>query len=175
MLIVTVPVVQLPPLVVMGVSGSGKSTIGSLLGERTGVPFIDGDALHPPSNVAKMAAGEPLDDDDRWPWLRAIGQTIADGVAAGAPMVVACSALKRRYRDELRSIVPDLRFALLTGSREILDGRVRSRSDHFMPAALLDSQLHALEPLEPDEAGVIVDNTGDTEDVVTRIIQALAR
>lgn len=158
----------------MGVSGSGKSTIGALLGARTGVRFIDGDALHPASNVAKMAAGEPLDDEDRWPWLGVIGQTIADGVAAGTPTIVACSALKRRYRDALRAAVPDLRFALLTSSREILDGRVRSRDHQFMPATLLDSQLEALEPLESDERGVVVDNSGNPEDVVTRIVSALA-
>ncbi|MCR2784317.1 MULTISPECIES: gluconokinase [unclassified Microbacterium] len=171
----TEPAVPLPPLVVMGVSGSGKSTIGSLLGQRTGVPFIDGDALHPASNVAKMAAGEPLDDDDRWPWLQAIGHAIADGVEVGSPTIVACSALKRRYRDALRAAVPELRFALLTSSRDVLDGRVRGRGDHFMPATLLDSQLDALEPLEPDEAGVIVDNTGDPEEVVARIVRAFAR
>lgn len=135
-----------PPVVVMGVAGSGKSTVGALLAERLGVPFVDGDALHPPANVAKMAAGVPLDDDDRAPWLDAVGARLAQG-----RVVIACSALRRAYRDRLRDAAPATRFVLLHGTRELLASRLQSRVDHFMPAALLDSQLATLELPTPGE------------------------
>lgn len=141
-------------VVVMGVSGSGKSTVGQLVADALGVPFVDGDDLHPPANVAKMAAGIPLDDDDRAPWLRAVGRTLADSGPAGA--VVACSALKRSYRDLIRAEAPGTVFAELDGTRELLAGRM-DRPGHFMPASLLDSQLATLEPLQPDEAGLRLD------------------
>jgi gluconokinase len=136
----------------MGVSGSGKSTVGAELAARLGVPFVDGDALHPVANVAKMAAGIPLDDADRWPWLDAVGTRLAE-----SPVVVACSALRRSYRDRLRAAAPDVRFVLLDGSRELLAARTGARLDHFMPPALLDSQLATLERPAPDEHVLVYD------------------
>lgn len=130
----------------MGVSGSGKSTVGALLAARLGVPFVDGDALHPASNVAKMAAGIPLDDDDRAPWLDAVGARLAQG-----GVVVACSALRRAYRDRLRDAAPAARFVLLHGNRDLLASRIAERVGHFMPAALLASQLAILELPTPGE------------------------
>ena len=144
-----------PPLIViMGVSGSGKSTVGALLAETLGVPFADADDLHPASNVAKMAAGVPLTDGDRWPWLERVGGALAAASASG--LVIACSALKRPYRDAIRHAAPGAVFVHLDGSRELLEKRLAGRAGHFMPAALLDSQLASLEPLESDEAGMTV-------------------
>jgi len=136
----------------MGVSGSGKSTVGALLAQRLGVPFVDGDVLHPPANVAKMAAGIPLDDDDRAPWLDAVGARLAEG-----DVVVACSALRRAYRERLRSAAPATRFVLLHGTRELLASRVATRLDHFMPATLLDSQLATLELPDATEGVCVYD------------------
>ena len=153
-----------PLVVVMGVSGSGKSTVGAALARRLGVPFEDGDDLHPPENVAKMAAGHPLDDDDRRPWLDAVGTWLAGHPAGG---VVACSALRRAYRDRLRGHAPGVRFLLLTGSPEVIARRQADRPGHFMPASLLRSQLATLEPLRPDEAGVAL----DVDQGVDRIVQ----
>lgn len=141
-------------VVVMGVSGCGKSTVGALLADRLGVPFLDADSLHPPANLAKMARGVPLDDADRRPWLRLVGAALA---AADGGAVVACSALRRSYRDVLREAAPDLRFVHLVGTREALAARMRSREGHFMPVSLLDTQLASLEPLEPDEPAVELD------------------
>lgn len=141
-------------VVVMGVSGCGKSTVGELLAATLGIDFLDGDSLHPTANVAKMHAGHPLDDADRLPWLEAVGQALA---ADPNGMVIACSALKRSYRDLIRAEAPGTVFVHLAGSREILDERVNSRPGHFMPASLLDSQLATLEPLGADEAGVVLD------------------
>lgn len=139
-------------VVVMGVSGSGKTTVGKLLAQEIGGSFIDGDDLHPEANVAKMAAGIPLGDADRAPWLEMIGEEF---VRAGEKsLVVACSALKKSYREILRRADPAVRFVLLEGSRELLAARLGARSSgHFMPPSLLQSQLETLEPLEPDEAG----------------------
>ena len=148
-------------IVVMGVSGSGKSTVGSALAQRLRVPFIDADTLHPPTNIAKMAAGEPLDDDDRYPWLEEVGQWLADHRDGG---VVACSALKRTYRDQLRAHCPRVEFLHLRGSPELIGSRLAARSGHFMPGALLQSQFDALEPLGPDERGVVVDLDEDAQD-----------
>ncbi len=134
------------PIVVMGVSGSGKSTVGALLAAQLGMPFIDGDALHPAANKRKMAAGIALDDADRAPWLDAIAQALAR-----APAVIACSALKRRYRDRLRMAAPDLNFVYLAGSRALLAQRVGRRRHEFMPPELLDSQIALLEPPGGDE------------------------
>ncbi|MFT4030657.1 MAG: gluconokinase [Protaetiibacter sp.] len=144
--------VQPGSVVVAGVSGSGKSTVGALLAARLGVPFADGDALHPPANLAKMASGIPLDDADRWPWLDAVGERLA-----ASPVVVACSALRRAYRDRLRAAAPGARFVLLDGSRELLEARMAARTDHFMPPALLDSQLATLERPDPDERVLVYD------------------
>jgi gluconokinase len=145
---------RMPVLVVMGVSGSGKSTVGSALAAQLGVPFVDSDDLHPAANVVKMSAGVPLTDDDRWPWLALVGRQLAGAEATG--MVVACSALKRSYRDAIRAEEPAVRFVYLEADHELLETRVQHRPDHFMPASLLDSQLATLEPLAADEPGITV-------------------
>ena len=159
-----------PLVVVMGVSGSGKSTVGALLAESLGAPFTDGDDLHPPANVAKMAAGIPLDDDDRWPWLAAVGRTLAGAGPAG--LVVACSALKRVYRDAIRAEAPTVRFVELDSSPTLLAARM-VRPGHFMPPSLLASQLATLEPLAADEPGVRIPNDDPPAVVVTRAVAAL--
>ncbi|MEZ0448004.1 gluconokinase [Cellulomonas sp. ICMP 17802] len=150
-------------LVVMGVSGCGKSTVGALLAQRLGVAFLDADSLHPPANLAKMAGGVPLTDADRWPWLRLVGAALA---AEPHGAVVACSALRRPYRDLLREAAPDLRFVHLVGTRAQLAARMSSRDGHFMPVSLLDTQLATLEPLAPDEPGVELDCTLDPGSLV---------
>jgi gluconokinase len=152
----------------MGVSGSGKSTIGAALADRLGIPFVDGDALHPLTNVERMAAGLPLRDEDRWPWLAAVGARLAEG-----DVVVACSALKRSYRDAILDEAPGARFIHLTGSHELLDERMQQRLDHFMPPSLLESQLATLEPLAADEPGVAIENVGPVDAVVTAILDAI--
>jgi carbohydrate kinase (thermoresistant glucokinase family) len=143
--------------VVMGVSGCGKSEVGQRLARALGVRFLEGDAYHSAANVAKMGAGIPLDDDDRADWLRTLQAEIALARARGEGLVLACSALKRRYRDLLRAADPGLRFAHLSGPRELIDQRMRARTAHYMPASLLDSQLRDLEPLQQDEAGLLLD------------------
>ncbi|MES2742687.1 MAG: gluconokinase [Pseudomonadota bacterium] len=143
--------------VVMGVSGCGKSEVGRLLATALNAPFIEGDQFHPAQNVAKMSAGTPLDDADRRDWLLRLQAEIASARAAGTPLVLACSALKRRYRDVLRAGDPGLRFAHLHGARAVLAARLDGRAGHFMPASLLDSQLRDLEPLQDDEAGLQLD------------------
>lgn len=144
-------------MVIMGVSGSGKSTVGRLLGQRLGVPFIDGDDLHPAANKDKMRTGTPLNDDDRRPWLQEIGRTLSAHQQGGAGIIVACSALKRRYRDLLREHAPDVVFLHLQGSADTLSARMAARKHEFMPATLLVSQLEALEPLEAHERQVLLD------------------
>ncbi len=144
-----------PVLVLMGVSGCGKSTVGGVLAGRLGWDLGEGDDLHPPANVAKMASGHPLTDDDRWPWLALVRQWIDERVTAGTPGVITCSALKRSYRDVLRS--QHVVFVHLTGTREQLLARLAGRHGHFMPAALLDSQLADLEPPGPDEQAISID------------------
>lgn len=149
-------------VVVGGISGSGKSTVGAALAERLGVEFCDGDDLHPEANVAKMRAGTPLTDEDRWPWLDAIAAWLAEREAG----VVACSALRRSYRDHLRAAVPDVEVLLLHGDADLIRERQASRGQHFMPASLLDSQIATLEPLEPDEAGATLDVADPVEEIV---------
>jgi gluconokinase len=144
-----------PVLVVMGVAGSGKSTLAALLAQRLGWPLQEGDALHPQANVDKMAAGQPLDDADRWPWLRLVAAWIDARVAAGEPGIVTCSALRRTYRDGLRR--EGVRFVHLTGERHLLAQRMLDRSGHFMPHSLLDSQLATLEAPGADEAAITID------------------
>jgi carbohydrate kinase (thermoresistant glucokinase family) len=147
-------------IVLMGVAGCGKSTIGGVLAGRLGWPLAEGDDLHPPENVAKMAAGHPLDDEDRWPWLQRIRAWIDGRIAAGESGLVTCSALKRRYRDVLRGDPEhdgDVVFVYLHGTREQLLARLTARQGHFMPPSLLDSQLADLEPPEPDERALRID------------------
>ncbi|MCX5383386.1 gluconokinase [Streptomyces sp. NBC_00083] len=158
-------------IVVMGVAGTGKTTIGPLVAARLGVPYAEGDDFHPPANVAKMSAGVPLDDADRGPWLDAIGAW-AHG-RAGLGGVVSSSALKRSYRDRLRAAAPGVVFLHLAGDRALIERRMAERKGHFMPAALLDSQFATLQPLAPDEAGVAVDVSGTPESIAERAAAAL--
>ena len=157
-------------IVVMGVAGCGKSTVGAALAERLGAGFLDGDSLHPPANIDKMAAGTPLNDDDRAPWLAEIGRRFP---ASNCALVIACSALKRSYRDIIRSADPSVVFVHLHGTRELLNARMTARPGHFMPASLLDSQLDTLEPLEDGEAGIVVDIASPVEDIVNDVHAAL--
>jgi gluconokinase len=155
----------------MGVSGSGKSMVGAALAQRLRVPFVDADTLHPRANIAKMAAREPLNDDDRYPWLEKVGEWLADHRDGG---VVSCSALKRNYRDRLRMCCPRVEFLHLSGSPELIGGRLAARSGHFMPAALLRSQFDALEPLGADEAGATVDAGQGVDAVVDAFLAGSA-
>ena len=159
-------------VIVMGVSGCGKTTIGDLVARGLGVPFLDGDSLHPVENVAKMAAGTPLTDEDRWPWLATVGGQLA--AAGDSGLVLACSALRRSYRDAIRAQAPDTVFLHLHGSKEVLGARVEGRSGHFMPPALLESQLATLEPLEADERGVVVDIAAPVSQVVAEALAGIA-
>jgi gluconokinase len=160
-------------VVVMGVAGTGKTTIGPLLAARFGVPYAEGDEFHPQANIAKMSAGVPLTDDDRRPWLDAIGAWAHERSGLGG--VVSCSALKRSYRDRLRAAAPGLVFVHLTGGRALIEDRMSHRRGHFMPTALLDSQFATLEPLGPDEPGVEVDVAGSPEEITERAANALRR
>ena len=155
-----------PPLIVMGVSGSGKSTIGRALADALDLEFVDGDDLHPRANKEKMAAGHPLDDQDRAPWLEIIAERIGAELADGKPIVVACSALKRRYRDQLISHAPSAVFVHLEGRRDIVAERQSHRDHEYMPNSLLDSQYATLEPLEPDEHAIVVDLAQTPDDMV---------
>jgi gluconokinase len=157
----------------MGVSGCGKSTLGSHLASTLNWPFQEGDALHPLANIAKMAAGQPLDDSDRGPWLSAVGAWIDERRAAGEAGVVACSALKRAYRDRLRGGRPHVRMVFVEGSPDLIARRLAARSDHFMPASLLASQFAALETPGPDEGVFTLDAGLEVEDQVARVIGAL--
>lgn len=161
-------------LVVMGVSGTGKTTVAGLLAERLGMTFIEGDSLHPPRNIAKMSAGEPLDDDDRRPWLEALASLLAFHHADGVSAVLTCSALKRSYRDVLRSRLPDgaVSFVHLAAPFDVLRARMEAR-EHFMPASLLQSQFDTLEPLGRDEAGAAFDVTPPVDEVVAAVLAAL--
>ena len=164
----------LPPLVVvMGVSGSGKTTIGTLVAHELGVEFIDGDSLHPLENVRKMAAGTPLDDDDRWPWLEIVGRTLHEHGERREGLVVACSALKRVYRERIRSQAPSALFLHLDGTGEVLTRRIEGRSGHFMPAALLESQLETLEPLAQEEGGYVLNIDQPVADMVDDAVTRL--
>lgn len=160
-------------LIVMGVMGSGKSTIGSLLAARLGMSFIDGDDLHSESNRSKMAAGIPLTDADRGPWLTSVGNAILDRDSSGVHCVVACSALRRSYRDTLRAAAPGLVFVHLAGSREVLESRLRARTHEFMSQDLLQSQLDALEPLGVDEEHLVADITQTPETLIAEIAGTL--
>ncbi|MBO0984786.1 gluconokinase [Rathayibacter sp. SD072] len=158
-------------IVVMGVSGSGKSTVAALLAGFLHWSFLEGDDLHPRSNVEKMAAGTPLTDVDRGPWLAEIAREVDERIANGRPVVVTCSALRRSYRDILRR--DDLVFVHLAGSKEVVADRLASRLDHFMPAALLDSQFGLLEPLGDDERHIAVDVGRAPEEEIAEIVERL--
>ena len=146
----------------MGVSGSGKSAIGTALADELNLPFIDADDLHPASNIEKMRNGIPLTDEDRWPWLEKVGHALEEK----KNVVIACSALKERYRDHIRNFAPNATFLLLAAPTELLEERVASRPGHYMPPSLLASQLEALEPLRPAEKGIELVNVGELEKVV---------
>jgi gluconokinase len=149
-------------VVVMGVSGSGKTTVGRVLAGRRGVPFVDGDDVHSPEARAKMTAGIPLTDDDRAPWLDRIGHALADAAHYPNGVVIACSALKRTYRDRLRAAAgPSLRFLFLQGDKALMRNRVAGRKGHYMPASLIDSQFAALEP--PEGEGDVVTIAADVD------------
>lgn len=154
------------PLVVMGVSGCGKSTVALALAAALDGVFIDADDLHPAANVAKMSAGVALTDEDRMPWLRRVAEAMAAQSADGRLAVVACSALRRKYRDALREAGADVFFVHLDGSPELLAARMSARAEHFMPPALLTSQLATLEPLESDEHGAVVSIDAPVELIV---------
>jgi gluconokinase len=160
-----------PVVVVMGVAGTGKTTVGRLLAERLGVPYAEGDEFHPPANIAKMSAGTPLDDEDRAPWLDLIGAWAHERRGTGG--VVSCSALKRVYRDRLRAAAPGLFFVHLSGERDLIERRMTARKGHFMPRSLLDSQFAALEPLAADETGVVVDLSGTPDEIAATAGTAL--
>jgi gluconokinase len=161
--------------VVMGVSGCGKSEIGARLAQALGAAFIEGDRFHPDSNVRKMSAGIALTDADREGWLARLSAELGRGCAQGGTVVLACSALKRAYRDTLRASGCALRFVHLTGARATIAARMGARSGHYMPASLLDSQLRDLEPLQPDEAGVVLDIEEAPETLVARVLDYAGR
>ena len=161
-------------LVVMGVSSSGKSTIAEQLADRLGWHFEDGDSFHPPANVAKMSAGQPLTDEDRWPWLQAIANAIDRIANADSHVVVACSALKRAYRDVLVHGRNDVRIVYLDGSRELIAERMAKRKGHFMPPGLLDSQFKTLEPPAPDERPISVSIDAPVDTIVDAIVGQLS-
>ncbi|WP_040166716.1 gluconokinase [Microbacterium gorillae] len=162
-----------PPLVlvVMGVSGSGKSTVAGILAGKLSWDLAEGDDLHPPANVAKMHSGTPLTDEDRWPWLEKVGAWIREHVATKTPGIITCSALKRVYRDMLGG--PGVVFVHLAGSRESIDERLGKRLNHFMPESLLGSQFATLEDLEPDEDGIVIDIGGTPREEANEIIRRL--
>jgi carbohydrate kinase (thermoresistant glucokinase family) len=160
--------------VVMGVSGCGKTTVGQALAARLGWEFVDGDTLHPPANVAKMRAGQPLDDDDRWPWLNAIAARIDAWIERRTPGIITCSALKRRYRERIIGGRAAVRLIYLKGSRELIAARLAERRGHFMPASLLESQFAALEPPAADEHAIVVEIDRPVAAIVEAIVTALS-
>ncbi|MFD8453484.1 MULTISPECIES: gluconokinase [Streptomyces] len=156
---------------VMGVTGTGKTTVGVLLAAQLGVPYAEGDDFHTRAGIAKMSSGEPLTDTDRWPWLDRIGAWASERAGLGG--VISGSALHRAYRDRVRATAPGVVFVHLAGDRELIRERLARRQGHFMRPELLDSQLAGLEPLEPDETGVTVDVSGPPEEVTDRVVAAL--
>ncbi|WGH78185.1 gluconokinase [Jannaschia ovalis] len=157
-------------LVVMGVTSTGKTEVGQRLAARLDGRFIDGDDLHPPANVAKMAKGIPLEDADRWPWLDSVGEALA---ATEGTVVIACSALKRAYRDRIRDAAGAVRFVHLTGPKSVIAERMKRRTGHFMPLSLLDSQLATLEPPRPDEDAVEADLRKAPAELAAAIVKKL--
>jgi gluconokinase len=164
---------RLVTVVLMGVAGSGKSSVMAALVARLGWPALEGDTLHPPANVAKMADGVALTDADRAPWLEAIGDWISEREAERNSSLVTCSALRRGYRDVLRRRRPSVWFVHLVAPGAVLEARIQRREGHFMPASMLESQLATLEPLEPDEPGTTVDATPPAEAIAEDVIETL--
>jgi gluconokinase len=160
-------------IIVMGVSGSGKTSVAVELARQLGWDYIEGDDLHPASNVAKMAAGTPLDDDDRWPWLRRIAEVIGEHEATGTSIIVTCSGLKRSYRELLTDGHPSVWFAHVHVSEAVLTERLEKRTGHYMPPSLLGSQLATLEPLADDEPGRVIDGAASTEHTVAELLADL--
>ncbi|MFI0447185.1 gluconokinase [Actinomadura sp. 6N118] len=160
-------------VVVMGVSGSGKTTVGTKVAELLGWEYADADAFHPPANIEKMSSGHPLNDADRMPWLQAIAEWIRGHLESGTPGVVSCSALKRSYRDLLTGGHPEVHIAYLDGDRDLIAGRMRERKGHFFQAEMLDSQFRDLEPPTPDEIAVHVPITGTPDEIAELIVKAL--
>lgn len=163
-----------PIIVVMGVAGSGKSLIGAALAARLGCEFVDGDDFHPADNVKRMASGVPLTDADRGEWLRALAARIAESKKGGSGLVVACSALKRSYRDILRSAAPDLQLVFLEGQQELIAERLAARRGHYMPASLLDSQLATLEAPTAVERAWVVDIASGPGEIVDDLVARIA-
>lgn len=161
-----------PHLVVMGVSGTGKSTVGTALRDHLGWTMVEGDDFHPPENVAKMSSGTPLTDEDRWPWLRALADWTAEHEARGEPTIITCSALRRVYRDVLREGGEGTYFVHLVGTAGLLLDRMSNR-DHFMPPSLLDSQFDTLEDLEDDERGAVFDIANPPERLLRMVLAQL--
>jgi gluconokinase len=162
-------------IVVMGVSGSGKTSVARELTRQLGWEYIEGDDLHPEANVAKMAGGIPLEDEDRWPWLQRIADVIGEHEAAGTSLIITCSALKRSYRDLLREGHPSVWFAHVDVSRDVLAERLHNRTGHYMPPSLLDSQLATLEPLGDGEPGDVIAGDGPLEQTVTEVLTDLRK
>jgi gluconokinase len=161
-------------IVVMGVSGAGKSTVGKLVGARLDCPFRDADSFHPKANIEKMSRGEPLSDEDRWPWLNAIAAWIAGHRAAGTTCVVTCSALKRAYRDIVTNRQSaDVRLVYLKGDFDLIEARLKARTGHFMPPGLLRSQFAALEEPAVDENAIVVSIDATPEEIATRVLEKL--
>ncbi|HWB46950.1 MAG TPA: gluconokinase [Hyphomicrobiaceae bacterium] len=160
-------------IVLMGVSGSGKTTLGTRMAKKLGVDFTEGDSFHSAENVSKMRAGVPLDDSDRWPWLMALGQALRRNAERQGHAVGACSALKRKYRDLLRSVAGEIFFVALLGGRLVIEQQLRTRQHEYMPASLLDSQLRTLEPLQVDELGASIDIQGSESVSLDRVLQSV--
>jgi gluconokinase len=158
-------------IVVMGVTGAGKSTVGSLLSEKLSRPLIEGDSLHPPANIEKMSRGTPLNDDDRLPWLKAIAARIDAARNAGLPIIVTCSALKRSYREILTDGHDDVGFVYLKGAKDLIAGRLAARKGHFMPPQLLDSQMAALQEPSADEPSMVIAIDAPPDDIVRTIVE----
>jgi gluconokinase len=165
--------VEIPPIVVMGVSGCGKTTVAKDLAARLDGLYLDGDDFHPVSNVEKMRHSIPLTNEDRLPWLQHVGRVMRERAEPGHPVIMACSALKRMYRERIRIEEPDAFFVHLVATREELERRMQHRHGHFMPASLLDSQLQTLEPLASGEYGATINVHGTEDQVIERVLDAI--